>query len=294
MKKLFSSIIVAVFIICFSSLIQAQDVIRIGLAAAYKENTLKLSSKKIPGYSQTMFISDCPSLDSPVLKDIQRSTIELMFVCHALKNAKIGTKFVLVPSPNVKRTLLRLENHEIDIEGTSKFKKALVDRKLLTSDALLRQGEFVLGLFTTPNRKEVLSLQTMEELRKHIGVTVEHWKMGRAVMEQINLKKVRFVGKFPHIARAILTKRGDFTFNKLKTPSVGSGDSKILRIDGFKASLPDERVLAISLKRRDIFQAVQNFIKQSRKPVDQIRKAYIHSGFIALDYENWIDVRLAK
>jgi hypothetical protein len=286
----------AIFFLIAGTLFSAagQSPIHVGMIDSYKNEVLKLSSKPIAGYSQTLLVSKCPPLDSPLLKDIQRNTIELMFVCHAIKEAGLADKLILKSYPNPKRLMLMIESGDIDIDGDSKFKVALANKNLLVSDTLIRKGEFEVGLFTTANRPEVLKIKTKAELLERIGVTVKSWKMDRAVMEQLNPKQLRFVGKGSHIYRAIHSKKGDFTFSYLKKKTVDQGEGALVRIEGFKASLPDARVKAISTKRQDIYQAIQQYIKKSRKPVDLIKKAYIHSGFIALDYENWIDVRLAK
>jgi hypothetical protein len=290
MRWLFTMILTG----CLTITAYAQAPIRVGMMESYKDDVLKLSSGKREGYHQIMHFSKCPPLDSPLLKDIQRNTLELMIVCHALRNSNLGNAFILIPSPNVKRTLLKLEQDGIDIDGNSKFRRALINRNLLVSDDLLRVGEFELGLFSTRDRKEVLNLKTMAALRKHIGVTVEHWKMDRAVMEQLNLKKVRFVGKGPHLYRAIHSKRADFTFSVLKEKKVRNGEGELIRIEGFKASLPNARVLAISPNRKDIHVAIQRFISKNREPIDYIKNAYIHAGVIPAEYQHWIDVRTAK
>ncbi|MBF0280436.1 MAG: hypothetical protein HQM13_21750 [SAR324 cluster bacterium] len=294
MKRLIQSALLLIVAVGLFSTLEAQETIKIGMIANYKNDELKLSTKTQTGYRQSMKISECPPLDSPLLKESQRSTMELMFVCHALKNADLGENFVLVPYPNPKRSIIQVEQDQIHIDGGSKFRKALEGKNLLLSDALLRKGEFVVGLFSTRNRPEVLKIKSLPELRQYVGVTVKTWKMDREVMEQLGLKKVRFVGKGIHIARSIQEKKADFTFSFLKEKVVSRVGGELLRIDGLKASLPDERVFLISPRQKALFEAIQHFIKVSREPEDLIKKAYIHSGFIAADYENWIDVRLAK
>jgi hypothetical protein len=292
MKKIIITIIFLItgIVVSFAD----QSSINVGMIDSYKNDVLKISSKPIEGYKQTLLVSNCPPLDSPLLKNIQRNTIELMFVCHAIKEAGLAEKIILKNYPNPQRLFLMIESGDIDIDGDSKFKIALGNRSLLVSDTLIRKGEFEVGLFTTANRLEVLKIKTKTELLEKVGVTVKTWKMDRAVMEELKLKKLRFVGKGSHIYRAIHSKKGDFTFSYLKKKTVEQGGGSLVRIEGLKASLPDARVKAISPNRQDIYQAIQQYIQKSRKPVDLIKNAYIHSGFIALDYENWVDVRIAK
>ena len=292
MKKIL--IVIAFLMMATQASFADQSSIRIGMIATFKNEALKLSSKSLDGFRQSIPVSNCPPLDSPLLKNSQRNTIELMFVCHAVKEAGLAEKLILISYPNPKRMMLMIESSEIDVDGGSKFSVALANRNLLVSDALIRKGEFQLGIFTTANRPEVLKVKSKEGLLEKIGVTVKTWKMDRAIMERLNLKQLRFVSKGLHIYRAIYSKKGDFTFSYLKEKKVIQQEGTLVRIEGLKVSLPDARVKAISHKRQDIYEAIQQFIKKSRKPEDLIKKAYLHSGFFTLDYENWIDVRIDK
>lgn len=84
--------------------------------------------------------------------------------------------------------------------------------------------------------------------------------------------------------------RADFTLSYLDRTETDHMGSLLVRVDGFRVSLSDDRVFVFSPENSSLHEALNAFVQKNRKgTLDRIKEAYRNSGFIVEDYDAWID-----
>lgn len=267
-----------------------EQAFRVLMPHHYRSDALKISAEARDGYTNTLDVAHCPTLDDPKLAGSQRNTIELMFVCHSVRASGAAANLKIVPFPNPRRALTILLDADADAFGSSLFSTDVsgFEGRLLISDYVLSDTQFPLGLFTAPNRADVLASKTADDLLKLRGITVKHWSMDRLTMGNLPLAQVLTVGDPERIGKMIERGRADITFSFLNRATIEHMGIPLKRIDGFKVYLKGFRVLIFGRHRQNAFDALQAFIRESRAADDDpIVEAYYHSGFLAHDYDDW-------
>lgn len=264
--------------------------VKIGVHHNYENKRLNMGTAE--GRESLIRVNHCPDPDSAIMSDIQRITMELMLICHGVRQMGIAEQIRLIPFPNITRGLSLLAQGEIDILGNTVFSSTAKDfPDLLRSADVIREGEFEVGLFTTENRTDILNKRSLAEFQQLNGVTVLNWSGDIRTMESLGLKQVLFAPRRDLLAGMIENRRADFTFSYLKEEIVTRIGGKLVRIPGVKASFIGARAFMIAPARKDILSAVNLYLTGQRAQAsDQIRQAFIHAGFIAPEYSNWLDL----
>ena len=267
-----------------------KSTITIGVHHNYSNTELNLGTTA--ANNSLLSVEQCPKLDSPQMKDIQRITMELMLICHSLRYSGLAEQVRLVPFPNITRGLSLLAQGEIDILGNTIFASTAKDfPELLRTADVIREGEFEVGLFTTENRRDILSKRSLADFQALTGVTVLNWSGDIRTMESLGLKQVLFAPRRDLLAGMIENRRADFTFSYLKEEIVTRIGGKLVRIPGVKASFIGARAFMIAPQRQDLLSSVNLYlIRQRQQTMDYIRQAFIHAGFIAPEYASWLDL----
>jgi hypothetical protein len=251
---------------------------------------LRLSATPGDDVSTSIEVSDCPSFDSPMFEGAFRFEVELMMLCNAIYDADLSDRLEFVAFPNLKRAVSDLVEGNADMLGSSVFSTKIEDG-VLASDPVLRQGEFQVGLFTTANRDDVLSTESQEDIFRLTGISERNWDVDLLTLNGMGLKDVVAARKMTLIPDMIAAGRADFTLSYLDRPTTEHMGEPLVRIDGFRASMKLERVMAFSQSNSELRDAVNSYIQQMRAaPVDRIYEGYKNSGFIVDTYEDWLDV----
>lgn len=267
----------------------AEKVVNVLINSAKKYPVLKISPNAKDGLPTSIQTADCPAFDDVIFKKAFRFEIELAIICNILNERNLADKLEFLPYPNIKRAVVELGSGRADLIGESLFSSE-TDPEVIFSLPIIELGDFQVGIFTTPNRKHVLSIKSVEELKKLRGVTVAHWLIDVKTLRNI-APSVVTVSRNMFIPRLIKGDRADYTLSYLDKAETSHMGEPLVRIDGFRVSLNDTRVLAFSSNNQLIVDEVNEFIRSSRstKP-DRIREAYRLGGFITDDYNKWIHV----
>ncbi|PCH80478.1 MAG: hypothetical protein COB90_08035 [Hyphomicrobiales bacterium] len=272
--------------------VQAAEPVRLLVPDILQIETLKWAAIATEGFSTTIYTRDCPALDSPRLKGQMRYAVELTIWCQAIKSSGISDRIELVSFPNNKRAFTMLKNGEADGFGNTLFRIKARSKAAIVNHttAVIAIGDFHVGLFTTKNRKDILQTRTTQNLKKLTGITVTNWAVDFKTMQSLNLALVLDVNRWKLVPRMIEKGRADFTFSYLDQKEMGQEGANLVRIDGLKASLQDERVMMVDRRNDALFEIIQTFISANTA---QIRAAFVLSNFITAKYDDWPDVALS-
>ncbi len=268
-------------------------VLRLLVPGVFISEELAIASQPRTDYRTSFPISDCLPINHPLLATGGRNLLELMIVCDVIKQAQLADQIALLPYPNPRRAIASLIQGNADAFGTSLFRSRMADyhTEVHISAPLIAKGDFHVGLFTSPERADVLAVEDLKGLRALTGITVEHWMIDRITMESLNLRDLVTVGKPQSMPPMIAGRRADFTFLSLNSQQIDRLGGMLVRIDGMKVSLQDDRILAVSKKRTDVFDALQAYLKTNNASDNRsIYNAYVKAGIISDKYSDWIDI----
>ncbi|MEP3295759.1 hypothetical protein [Litoreibacter sp.] len=273
-----------------SPAISDDRVLRVLLVADRVYPVLKLGTTPGNGIRTSIDVADCPRFDSPMFEGAFRFEVELMILCNAISDADLADRLDFVGFPNLKRATSDLVEGNADFLGASVFSVKVTDG-ILASDPVLRRGEFKVGLFTTANRHDVLGIESQEDLFRLTGITERNWEVDLLTLNGMGLRDVVAARNMTLIPDMIAASRADFTLSYLDRPTTEHMGTSLVRIDGFRASMNLERVLAFSPSNTELRNAVNAYIRRMRAlPVDRLYEGYKNSGFIVDTYEDWVDV----
>ena len=251
-------------------------------------------SKRV-GINQTTLlwpIDRCPKLISDETKGILRTNIELVIICNALKRANYQGNIQIVPSGNNKRQHIELAKGNADLLGHSIFRKSLSQTNsptvssFLLTDPVIKQGQFILGIFTSSNQLEEVTKAFREnKLNTLTATTVSSWKIDVKTLQSMPIKSLHLLPRYELIAPNLERKRANFTLSPLEARTPGKRLLK--RVDGYKASLADDRVFIFNKNNPKLYKALQDYIIFLRAQDDLLTKSFEHANFISDKYQSW-------
>ena len=241
-------------------------------------------------------IERCPRLFSPETKGILRSSIELVIICNAFKRAGFTGPIQMVPSGNAQRQRIELAKANADLIAHSMFEHSLsqsvqptVSGFLLT-DPVIKQGQFVLGIFTSANQLEAVSKAFRENSYSTlVATTLSSWKIDIKTLQEMKVKSLHLLPSYNLIAPNLEHKRANFTLSALDS---NSPKKRLLkRVEGFKVALADDRIFLVNKDQTQLYEALQDYIVHLRSQDDALSRAYRHANFITDKYQNWILIK---
>ncbi|MFC4361988.1 substrate-binding periplasmic protein [Simiduia curdlanivorans] len=226
----------------------------------------------------------------------RRDVVELFLLQRALVLGGFSQAIEIRPVDGYLRILQQLSEGKITVTGTTvwDFDARESVQDMWVSDAMVRRGEFVVGLYTRERNTAVLQSQTLPELLKLTPVTNRNWKMDWSLLEQMGYRQLQYAGSWDSMVRMVLAGRADFVlapFPSGPSLNIDAGDGRYLEpIPGVKVAFPAERAFAVSKNTpfsQALFTALQIGLKEMRKS-GEIEQAYKDSGFFNAQSQQWL------
>ncbi|MCK7615749.1 hypothetical protein [Roseibium sediminicola] len=278
-------VIVAAATICLSPVLKAAAadplVIRVGVA----DNLAQRINGTIERYPRL-----CED-DSFFSDKWLRTTLEFVILCRAVRLGGLDATYQLIPFPNSARTRFELKNGSVMVMVDFPWGDFARDESLYQSDAVLPEGSFVKGLYTRPDRSDVLAVRSLEDLKAFTAVSSSNWKHDWAALELMGVPRMD-VAAYEQMGRAVEFGRADYLIGEFS----GAGDlSQYINgvrfepVPEVKVALPGTRHIAVSRKvphAAEVFSAIQKGLRILRDR-GLILKGYRTSGFFNRKVENW-------
>lgn len=268
----------------------SERILRVLLASDKVYPILKISATGANGTATSLDVAECPTFDDPLFKGAFRFEVELMMICNVVHEADLADRFEFVGYPNLRRAAVDLVAGRADVLGDSVFSTRIKDG-IRASDPVLRLGEFQVGVFTTPDRQDILGVADKKTLRSLTGITAKNWELDLKTLNGMGLSDVVTARNMSLIPSMIAARRADFTLSYLDRETTDHMGERLVRVDGFRVSLNRERVFAFSPANSRVEDAMNAFIRKNRKAsVDRVYNGYKNCGFIVDIYNHWLDV----
>lgn len=229
-------------------------------------------------------------------EDVTRRVIlEMLLLQQALHRGGLQQKirFQASSSDDYNITLDAISSGKVLMHSDSYWKKDLSKREqsLYISDASIEHGQYVVGLYTSPNNQRVLKTQ-LNDISTLSAVSRRAWSADWKALERLNLKELREARHWRLMASMVMEQDIDFLLVPFQgTPNqvMGRGKFRLIPIPNIKLALNDSRHFAISKKHTDgekIHNALNIGIRAIKKDGTWLR-AYRESGVLDPRVDHW-------
>ncbi|MGF1592689.1 MAG: hypothetical protein ACFCUW_05380 [Kiloniellaceae bacterium] len=220
-----------------------------------------------------------------------RTALEFIIACRAIRLGGIEATYTILNYPNSARTRTELLKGSFAIMVDFPWGDFASHEDLYRSDAVLRIGDFVKGIYTRPDHTELLQVRTLEELRKFRAVSNETWFYDWTALQRMQIETFA-VSRYELMGKMVEGRRVDFLVGEF--PGVDDlsqyiNGFRFVPVPGIKITLPGTRHVAVSKQvphAREIFDALQIGLAILHDR-GLIRKGYSTVGFFNPRVEDW-------
>jgi hypothetical protein len=220
----------------------------------------------------------------------RRDTVEVILFQQALRLGGMKDPIRFVPIDNYVRNITEVELGRVTAMGTSAWAADLKDSKANLSVPTLREGEYVVGFYTTENNQKALQAN-LEQLKQLTVITNKAWQNDILTLEKLGITKIESAPTFVQIVKMLNAGRGDFIMTSFKPNpdlSFEIEGIKLVPIRNMKVAMPGSRHFLVSDNEQgqQVLAALNTGLNQLRKE-GRIRRAYTDAGFFTKKIENW-------
>jgi len=219
-------------------------------------------------------------------KAIRRDVVDMIIAQQALKLGGFTNKFSYAPGKVNFRNTKLLQNGDLLISFDSYWKsdaQALAD-KLYISDPVIRNGEYVAGIYTSPYNQKVLQVEKLSDLQHLTSISTPKWRTDWKTLQSLNLKELTKESSWLSMTRMVNLQWVDFMlmpFNSTPDKSFTMEKVHLIPVQTVAIVLKDSRHFVISkahLKGQEAFIAINKGLKILRQR-GAIKRAYQQAGF---------------
>lgn len=219
-------------------------------------------------------------------KTVRRDVIDMLITQQALKLGGFEPTLKYVSGKLNFRNTKRLQKGGLLISLDSYW---LADAQEISDDVyisapVIRKGEYVAGLYTSPDNSAVLAIKTLDDLKNFTAVSTRKWKTDWKTLSQLPLKELIEENEWLSMARMVSMGWIDILFMPLHAnENIGfiKGVIKLIPVKNVAIVLNDSRHLIVSKKHprgAEAFNALEIGLKKLREQ-KLISKAYKQAGF---------------
>jgi len=219
-------------------------------------------------------------------KQVRRDVVDMIIAQQALQLGGFTHSFTYASGKLNFRNTRMLQLGRILISFDSYW---LQDAKALNGDVyishpVIRKGEYVAGIYTSPNNKNVLSVKELIDLKKLTAVSTPKWRTDWQTLQALPLKELIREDEWLSMARMVNLQWIDFLlmpFNSTEDQSFVMEKITLVPVKGIGVKLNDSRHFVISTrhpKGAEAFKAINIGLKILRNK-KAISSAYKQAGF---------------
>lgn len=223
----------------------------------------------------------------------RRDVIDGVLFVQALRLGGIKDEIEFVSFGTYKRMLHAIAKGQVVAGAQTNWGRDTLNKsQYYDTQPLVREGEFVVGIYTAIDNKKALASQSLADLQQLSAVSSKQWRNDWQRLEQLNLKALYNVPIWEHMVKMVASKRADFTL----APFQPNPDFKLLfdnvvlvPIPNIKLALEGTRHWTVSRQHPDgvrIFNALEKGLQQLHTD-GRVKQAYTESGFFTEAVTKW-------
>ena len=272
----------------------------LGLAApAWAVDTLRVGvpSDVADDYLNFLGGRDVAALEHFDGPDSRRDVMELAWLLREVKRQPKAPDVQLVRIDSYERLMAEVRDGNIDVIGTSAW---LADLEMLgsgnvsVSAPMLRKGEFVVGVYTSPRNAAARLTRTLEELRQLRFVSNSGWSLDWATLRNLGIQPKFDVKSWGQMIALVDALRADALLAPFQANTEGlelvAAGKRLVPINGIAVALAGSRHLGAH-KRSAQGKWVADHVfpgLAAQAKNGALRKAYVESGMYHPRIRSWI------
>lgn len=248
----------------------------------------------LPDYQRFLQNRDPKDIQQYSGEGARRDVIELVLLMQAVNLGGFRLPIRLHAEQSYLRTLRDIaEGRSITSAGLAwKSDIDSMPEAYFTSRPLIKEGEFVVGIYTTPKNLKAWNSLKPAAINELNIVTNSQWRSDVQTLKDLNFKHITYSPNWVNMVRMIEAGRADITLAPFQTTPdmvIAVGDVKLYPLKGIKVAISGSRHWPVSRKHPQgnaFYQALERGIAQlEAKGV--IQKAYRECGFFHPDVAQW-------
>jgi len=238
------------------------------------------------GYQEFVGDRDILAINNFSTKTIRRDVLDMIIAQQALKLGGFNYSFSYAPGKVNFRNTKMLQAGQLLISFDSYWHQdaQAINDKVYISAAVIRNGEYIAGMYTSPKNTKVLSIKTLADLTELTSISTPKWRTDWQTLQSLPLKKLMKENSWLSMARMVNIQWVDFLLMPFtSTPDQSFTLEKIhlVPVKNVGILLKDSRHYVISKAHpmgKQAFAAINKGLKILRKS-GAIVKAYQQAGF---------------
>lgn len=237
---------------------------------------------------------ECPDVHKIELKNNQ-ILAELLILCEALQLGGIKPKFDFKNIHDYLRIINGSAEATTLMPGFVIWRKDINPALFYISDPVLKERDFVKGIYTVPSNKKLLGIKNYDELQNYMVATNQNWVHDNAEIVCITSKVTTAAFNPFSMARMVAAKRADFLlFPFFNAPDLTGSltDIQLVPVPGVKVAFQESLHFIVSKKHPDgltVYQALQKGLKELHAN-GMIRYTYEQLGFFNPKVKDWVEL----
>ncbi|WP_440873916.1 hypothetical protein [Thalassotalea sp. PLHSN55] len=282
------SILILTQLTIFISCLLGQLPLYAQASAVYSNNPVLIYIRDDVYYDYQDFVAkqDVLEITSFTGKNIRRDVVDMVIAQQALKLGGFEYSFKYIPGKVNFRNTKMLENGQLLISFDSYWRSDAkkLEQALYISDEVIRNGDYIAGLYTSPKNLAALSIKETSELSKFTAVSTPKWHTDWQTLSQLPLKDLHREDEWLSMARMVNMQWVDFLlmpFHSSDDRSFIMDKIHLVPVKGIGVVLKDSRHFVISKKHplgQQASVAINKGLKKLRE-TGAIKKAYTEAGF---------------
>lgn len=224
----------------------------------------------------------------------RRDVIEIVLLQQALALGGFKENVTLRPENSYLRILKLVADGHVALSGALMWREDIkpYTTHLFKTKAVVKEGEFIAGLYTRADNQRALQADTIEKIRELSAASNNHWNADVKTLTELGIRKIQFSTYWVQIVRMVVAKRADVTlapFQVNPDMKVMVDGLELVPIPGIKVALPGSRHWPISKthpRGEEIFTALARGIEELEKK-NIIQRAYEECGFFHPEVKDW-------
>lgn len=228
----------------------------------------------------------------------RRDVIELLLLMQMLELGGFNHEIKFHPEHSYKRILHMLSQGYANVYGTPVWHLDIASEPELfwASEAMVRPGEFVVGIYTSPSNLTAMRA-TADTITNLTAVSSRQWSADWATLTALKLKWLYNTNTWDHMVKMVNAGRADFTlspFYPTDDMRLKVGNVTLAPIPNLRLAFNDSRHWAVSRKHPN-GPEMQEAIAKGMAILRQrgtIVRAYTESGFFDQRVKHWPVIKI--
>jgi hypothetical protein len=219
-------------------------------------------------------------------KTIRRDVVDMVIAQQALSLGGFNHQFTYAPGKLNFRNTKMLEEGKLLISFDSYWKLDAnkIKESIYISKPVIRKGEYIAGIYTSPNNKALLAIDSLDDLVDFTAVSTPKWGTDWHTLQSLPLKELIKEDEWLSQARMVNLGWIDFllmAFHSSKDQSFTMNKIHLVPVSNIGIELKDSRHYVISKKHplgKQAFNALNIGLTKLRAE-NKIVNAYTQAGF---------------